>query len=124
MDILVTWFQEGGYAMFAVAVAGLFLLAFGIGFALTCRKWLGIAALVSMALAVGMGVAGTLHGRSLTDSAVGYADPAEADRLRSRGYHEAGHPLEFGAVVGGIGLVLITTGEVRLRLRKRRSEPS
>lgn len=122
-------FRECGWPAFAVLGLGILsvllaMVALGVALA---RPRVGLV-LGGVALAVscsvpGMGVGGTMMGRSTVDAAVSGASisPDQRERIRAQGYQEASQctslGVGFGALPGVLSLAALALGGLRRRAR-------
>ncbi|MBL8951791.1 MAG: hypothetical protein JNK82_13495 [Myxococcaceae bacterium] len=105
---MAQFFAEGGFAMWPIALVGLFAVILG-GVGLGTRsKGAALGALGCAAAVTLLGVGGMMWGRMKTDEAIAYVEPRYAEELRAQGHREANRPLQLagGFVVLGAALGL------------------
>ena len=115
MFFLARFFNEGGFWMYPVLVAGGVAVLCGIVHAAIARGvTLGLA-LVPLVMILVFGGIGTVKGRRMTQAAMVNAPREMWGALRAEGYKEASRPMELATLLVVASLIPSIAGELRRR---------
>jgi hypothetical protein len=112
--------REGGWTMWVIITLLPAALALSILHAAVARAWSGMVAVGVVALVLLVGGFGTMHGRTLTEQAIGgiedRGDGMKAE-IMAQGYREASRPFQFALGVAGLCAIPLVVGQIRKRAR-------
>jgi hypothetical protein len=97
MQLLVTFFREGGVMMYVILAVGLVATSLAIAAFAVPSTSLRLVALVIAFAPLGLGLLGTALGRRQVERAVAGADVSTQAQLQRAGYAEAMRPLQLGS---------------------------
>lgn len=116
--MIVQWFQEGGWSMYALTGSACVVFAVGFVHMIAARLWSFALALVVGAFPCCCGSLGSWESYEKVENAVQYADPEQRAILEEVGNREASRPIVFGLILTVLAAAPVSIGEIRRLARQ------
>jgi|CXWL01.1.fsa_nt_gi hypothetical protein len=115
MNALVDFLREGGWWMYPVLAPGASVIPVAAMATMFKHRFIAFAATMDLALCVGLGIAGMLSGRRMTEQALAMVNPEDAAMIRAAGYAESMRPLQLAGIIAIVVLPLVLAAIARSR---------